>query len=238
MKENTAKKHAGHGFSQFKLTNYLLNNLSQFEITPIAKLVLLELSACYNPNKPDMFPKQKTLAKKIGVSERSIVRGVQELVKAGLILIESKYTNHYVFTSRIGEEWLQNEKIFTSESMSDDLRQNGSLKRDNLSHHEHEPIKEQINQPENVEDFKILKSYAENKGAKNVASYIAALRRNGSAEKIIKDFKAKEAVDRYFAKQVEDTKKLILESEINSKMAVPPTEEWKNLKAKLLAIGK
>lgn len=238
MKENTAKKHARHGFSQFKLTNYLLNNLSQFEITPIAKLVLLELSACYNPNKPDMFPKQKTLAKKIGVSERSVVRGVQELIKTGLILVESKYTNHYVFTSRIGGEWSQNEKKFTSENMSDDLRQNDSSKRDNLSRHEHEPIKEQINQPENVEDFKILKSYAESRGAKNVASYIAALKRNGSAEKIIKDFKAKEIADRYFAKQVEDTKKLILESENNAKMAVPPTEEWKNLKAKLLAIGK
>lgn len=238
MKENTAKKHAGHGFSQFKLTNYLLNNLSQFEITPIAKLVLLELSACYNPNKPDMFPKQKTLAKKIGVSERSVVRGVQELIKAGLILVESKYTNHYVFASRIGGEWSQNEKIFTSENMSDDLRQNDSLKRDNLSHHKHEPIKEQINQPENVEDFKLLKSYAESKGAKNVSSYIAALKRNGSAEKIIKDVKAKKAADRYFAKQIEDTKKLILESESNAKMAVPPTEEWKNLKAKLLAIGK
>ena len=238
MKENTAKKHARHGFSQFKLTNYLLNNLSQFEITPIAKLVLLELSTCYNPNKPDMFPKQKTLAKKIGVSERSVVRGVQELIKAGLILVESKYTNHYIFTSRIGGEWAQNEKIFTPENMSDDLSQNDSLKRDNLSYHEHEPIKEQINQPENVEDFKILKSYAESKGAKNVALYIAALKRNGSAEKIIKDFKAKETADRYFAKQVEDTKKLIIENENNAKTAVPPTEEWKNLKAKLLAIGK
>lgn len=205
MRENTVKRHARHGFSQFRLTNYLLNNLSQFDITPIAKLVLLELSTCYNPNKPDMFPKQKTLAKKIGVSERSVVRGIQELVKEGLILIESKYTNHYIFTSRIGGELSQNEKIFTPENMSDNLRQNDNLKRDNLSHHEHEPIKEQNKEPENVEDFKILKSYAESKGAKNVTSYIAALKRNGSAEKIVKDFKTKEAADKFYAQQIKET---------------------------------
>lgn len=222
MRENTVKRHAGHGFSQFKLTNYLLNNLSQFDITPIAKLVLLELSACYNPNKPDMFPKQKTLAKKIGVSERSVVRGIQELVKEGLILIESKYTNHYVFTSRIGGEWSQNKKIFTPENMSEDLGQNDNSNRDNLSHHEHEPIKEQNKEPENVEDFKILKNYAKNKGAKNVTSYIAALKRNGSAEKIIKDFKAKEAANRYYAQQIKETEERNAQNRIW--VAEPPKE--------------
>lgn len=235
MRENVVKKHAGHGFSQFKLTNYLLNNLSQFEITPIAKLVLLELSACYNPNKPDMFPKQKTLAKKIGVSERSVVRGIQELVKEGLILIENKYTNHYVFTSRIGGEWSQNEKIFTSENMSDDLRQNNSSKRDNLSHHEHEPIKEQINQPESVEDFKILKEYAESKGAKNVTAYIATLKRNGSARKIISDFKTKETVNRYYAQQIRETKARNAQNRI---WVAEPPEECAMLQEVLKKLGK
>lgn len=235
MRENVVKKHARHGFSQFKLTNYLLNNLSQFDITPIAKLVLLELSACYNPNKSDMFPKQKTLAKKIGVSERSVVRGIQELVKEGLILIESKYTNHYVFTSKIGGEWSQNEKTFTPENMSDNLRQNDNLKRDNLSHHEHEPIKEQNKEPENVEDFKILKNYAKNKGAKNVTSYIAALKRNGSAEKIIKDFKAKEAANRYYAQQIKETEERNAQNRI---WVAEPPKECATLQEVLKKLGK
>lgn len=206
--ENTVQKHAIHGFSQFRLTNYLLNNLSQFNITPIAKLVLLELSACYNPKKADMFPKQKTLAKKIGVSERSVVRGIQELMKAGLILVESKYTNHYIFTSRIGGKWAQNENFFSSENMSDDLRQNDTSLRDNLSHHEHEPLKELDNQPPSVDDYKILKKYAEKKGAKNVTSYIGALKRNGAADKIIKEIKEKESANKYYAKQIEQTAKM------------------------------
>ena len=66
MKE-MAKKHANHAFTSFDLTKNLLNKLQQFEITPTAKLVLLYLASCYNPAKADMFPKQKTIADKIGV---------------------------------------------------------------------------------------------------------------------------------------------------------------------------
>lgn len=206
--ENTVQKHAVHGFSQFRLTNYLLNNLSQFDITPIAKLVLLELSACYNPQKADMFPKQKTLAKKIGVSERSVVRGVQELIKAGLILVEGKYTNHYKFTSKIGFLSPQNEHFGESDKTSEDLRQNSTSKRDNLSHHEHEPVNEPSKQPARVDDYKILKDYAESKGAKNVTSYISALKRKGAADKIIKEIKEKERANKYYAKQIEQTAKM------------------------------
>ena len=45
------KTMSGHGFTQFELTQKILNKLQQFKISPIAKLVLLEISACYNPNK-------------------------------------------------------------------------------------------------------------------------------------------------------------------------------------------
>lgn len=201
--QQTAKKHVGHGFSQFKLTNYLLNNLSQFDITPTAKLVLLELSACYNPNKPDMFPKQKTLASKIGVSERSVVRAIQELFKAGLIIIECKYTNRYKFTSKIVKEPLQNENFFKAEKVSDDLSQNDRKKGDKFS--PHEPTKELIKEPVNVEDFKILKDYAESKGAKNVKAYIEALKRNGSAQAIIADYKVVQSSKKWHEKQSNET---------------------------------
>ena len=140
--KNTVKKHAQHGFSQFKFTNYLLNNLSQFKLSPSAKLVLLELSTCYNPKNADVFPKQKTLAQKIGISERSVVRAIQELVKEGLILVESKYTNHYIFTAKMGIPKGKNEKIFEDENLSDDLRQNDTKEDDNLSPHDNNQKKE------------------------------------------------------------------------------------------------
>lgn len=232
MRENAVKRHAGHGFSQFELSKRVLNNLYKYDLKPIAKLVLLYLCDCYNPEHGKMFPKQSTIAKKLGVSEVSVTRAIQELHKEGVIISERKYMNSYRLGARIVSEVSENEQ----NKMIDKTYQNEKQSIKMIAH-EHEQIKEQ-NKTTNVEDFKILKSYAESKGAKNVSSYIAALKRNGSAEKIIKDVKAKKAADRYFAKQIEDTKKLILESESNAKMAVPPTEEWKNLKAKLLAIGK
>lgn len=184
-----AETHATHGFSQFKLTDRLLKNLNKYKLSPTGKLVLLYLSSCYNPKKADVFPKQKTIANKLGISERSVVRAIQELVKGGLIFVESKYTNHYVFSSKIVQKPYQNEKIFEPENLSDDLSQNDTSKRDNLSHHEHEPKKEQEKQPLSMEDYKILKQYAIKRGAKNIQAYINALIKLGSAESIIKEYK-------------------------------------------------
>lgn len=184
-----AETHATHGFSQFKLTDRLLKNLNKYELSPTGKLVLLYLSSCYNPKKADVFPKQKTIANKLGISERSVIRAIQELVKGGLIFVESKYTNHYVFSSKIVQKPSQNEKNFEPENLSDDLSQNDTSKRDNLSHHEHEPKKEQEKQPLSMEDYKILKKYATKRGAKNIQAYINALIKSGSAESIIKEYK-------------------------------------------------
>lgn len=184
-----AETHVGHGVSQFKLTDRLLKNLNKYELSPTGKLVLLYLSSCYNPKKADVFPKQKTIASKLGISERSVVRAIQELVKGGLIFVESKDTNHYVFSPKIVQKPSQNEKNFEPENLSDDLSQNDTSKRDNLSHHEHEPKKEQEKQPLSMEDYKILKQYAIKRGAKNIQAYINALIKLGSAESIIKEHK-------------------------------------------------
>ncbi len=199
MRENTVKKHVGHGFSQFELSKKVLNNLYKYDLKPIAKLVLLYLCDCYNPEHGKMFPKQATIAKKLGVSEVSVTRAIQELHKEGLIISERKYMNSYRLGQKIACELSENEQ----NKMIDKTYQNEkqSIK---MIPHEHEQIKEQ-NKPTNVEDFKILKEYAESKGAKNITSYIAALKRNGSAEKIVKDFKAKEAANRYYAQQIKET---------------------------------
>ena len=186
---NTAKKQTAHAFSQFTLTNKLLQNLYKYKLTPTAKLVLLELSTCYNPKHGDMFPKQKTLANRIGVSERSVVRAVSELVKEGLVLIECKnITNHYKFSSRITSE--------CAENLSEDLRQNDIRRQDNLSAHEQKtkPISKPTDREGgNVysEDDQILIDYATKHGAKNIKAYVAKLKLSKSADKIIADYKKK-----------------------------------------------
>ena len=229
MRENTVKKHAGHGFSQFELSKKVLNNLYKYNLKPIAKLVLLYLCDCYNPEHGKMFPKQSTIAKKLGVSEISVTRAIQELHKEGLIISERKYMNSYRLGQKIACELVENEQ----NKMIDKTYQNEkqSIK---MIPHEHEQIKEQ-NKPTNVEDFKILKSYAESKGAKNVTSYIAALKRNGSAEKIVKDFKAKEAADKFYAQQIKETEARNAQNRI---WVAEPPKECAMLQEVLKKLGK
>ncbi len=229
MRENVVKKHARHGFSQFELSKRMLNNLYKYDLKPIAKLVLLYLCDCYNPEHGKMFPKQSTIAKKLGVSEVSVTRAIQELHKEGLIISERKYMNSYRLGQKIVCELVENEQ----NKMIDKTYQNEkqSIK---MIPHEHEQIKEQ-NKPTNVEDFKILKSYAESKGAKNVTSYIAALKRNGSAEKIVKDFKAKEAADKFYAQQIKETEARNAQNRI---WVAEPPKECAMLQKVLKKLGK
>ena len=161
------------------------------------------LTTCYNPEKAEVFPKQSTIAAKTGISERSVTRAVQELFKAGLILIECKHTNRYKIVAKNAFCRAQDEKFFDSDNLSENLSQNGIQKTDNLSDaHVHEQIREQKKEPVRAADFKILKGYAIKQGAKNVNAYINALKKNGSASQIIKKFKEKEAADRYAEHQI------------------------------------
>lgn len=229
--QKSMKTASGHGVTSFKLTQNLLNNLKQFEITPTAKLVLLYLSSCYNPNKATMFPKQKTIADKIGVSERSVVRAVQELFKAGLIIIECNLSNHYKFTSKIASGILQNEKIFTSEKLSDDNDKISEV-NDKLSGTNIEHVHEHIKEPTSVEDFKILKKYAEEHGAKNVNAYIKAIQKTGADKRIIQEYKEKQSTEKYWNNQAQKTSELV--NEYRSFEGDEPSERFKALKRKLL----
>ena len=206
---NTAKKHAGHAIKQVEILNYLIHNLSQFNLKPTTKLVLLYLAGCYNHKHVDFFPKQKTIALQMGISERSVISAIQELHKEGLVISERKYTNRYRFTSRIlnlggiVEDFSEPEKI--AEAKCKDC----TLETENSAPPYIEQEKEQIKEPEKVEDYKILKDYAISKGAKNIKAYIDALKQNGSATKIIQLAKEKLKIESYHAKRIEETNKLL-----------------------------
>lgn len=219
---NTVKKHAGHGVSQIKLTNYLLNNLQQFDLKPTTKLVLLYLSGCYNPKHADVFPKQKTIADRMGISEASVIRAIQELHKEGLIVSERKYTNRYKFTARILNLGGTVEDLPQDNKMQDETLQNETSETCNLQPPCNRTISEQEKEPVEMENFKILKEYAEQKGAKNITSYINALKKNGSDKKIIQDYKAKKAADNNALISIEHTSQLIEEYESQKETAVSP----------------
>ena len=256
--ENTAEKHAVHGVSQIELTNFLLNNLSQFNLKPTTKLVLLYLSGCYNPKHADVFPKQKTIALQMGISEASVIRAIQELHKEGLIISERKYTNRYKFTSRIlnlgamVEDFSQPEEIaenkcknFSKETEKFApacIEQKIEQKIEQTVDKKCSPVEKEI-RGGNVylfqsEEDRILEEYAIKHGARNVKAYINTLKSSGSAKKIIREYKTKRWVAQRAARDVQQTKDLLKSYEENAEIAKSITDDsperqlWINLRNK------
>lgn len=190
--QNAAKSMPTKGFTQFELVNYLLRNLYKWDLKPIEQLVLLQLAYHYNPKNKFMFPKQKTIAHKINVSERSVIRAIQSLVKVGLILVECNLSNKYAFASKLTAELSENEKIFEPDIVSSDNDKISST-TDKMSYPLIEQTKEPINEPTSVDDYKILKDYAIRHNAKNINAYITTLKKSGSDKQIIKDYKQSKA---------------------------------------------
>ena len=186
---------AAKELSQYELTTEIVTKLNTYQITPTAKLVLLYLTTCYNPKHKEVFPKQKTISIKLGISERSVTRAIQELFKGGLILIECKYTNRYKFTSKIAH----------SDIVTEDLRQNDIKEDDKLSvpyiEQKRRTKKQQtveLKKPVKIytnskggnvysEEDSILRAYARKHNARNIDAYVNTLKKTKSAEKIIKE---------------------------------------------------
>lgn len=216
----TAKKEAARELTQYQLTTEIITKLNTLQLTPTAKLVLLYLTTCYNSNHREVFPKQKTIADKLGVSERSVTRAIQELFNEGLILIECKYTNRYKFTSRIVSEH--------PDKMADNLCQNVSGEGDKLSvpyieqtiEHEKEPSKNRGVMY--IGDDKILADYALKHNARNVQAYINTLKSSGSAKKIISESKKKRNYTQIALRNIEETQNLIKQYKDFEQSAVSP----------------
>jgi predicted transcriptional regulator len=96
-----------------------------FDLNPTQILVLIGLASHFNPDKSVVFPSQEYLAKKLNISERSVVRAINELIKKRLI-VKSKNGNNnlYAFTAI----------FFEAAGMSADTRQSDTPPNDNLTH--------------------------------------------------------------------------------------------------------
>lgn len=237
---NTAQKHAGHAIKQVELLNYLLNNLQQFNLKPTTKLVLLYLAGCYNHRHAEVFPKQKTIALQMGISEASVIRAIQELHRQGLIISERKYTNRYKFTARILNLGAENESFFESDNMQVENSQKVSLETSNLQAPYIEQEKEQLKEQTEVikggnvylfqsEEDRILEDYAIKHGARNVKAYINTLKSSGSAKKIISDYKKQKKVTQNALRSIQETQELISVYNQDKQAATAPDEAWEKL---------
>ena len=245
---NTARKHAGHAIKQVELLNYLLNNLQQFNLKPTTKLVLLYLAGCYNPKHADVFPKQKTIALQMGISEASVIRAIQELHKEGLIISERKYTNRYKFTSRILNLGGMVEDFSEANNMQVENSQKATLETSNLQalyiEQEKEQVKEQteVIRGGNVYSIQsydsILEDYAIKHGARNVKAYINTLKSSGSAAKIISEYKKQKKVTQIALRSIQETQELIAEYNQEHNGSPYECEAWLKLGAKIAHLQK
>lgn len=229
-RENTAKSIQLNGFTQFDLSKKVLNNLNNYNLKPTAKLVLLYLCDCYNPKHGEMFPKQSTIAEKLGISEVSVTRAVQELHKEGLLISERKYTNKYKFTSRIVAECPNN--LIRNNNQKDSKE---SIKKTSLYiEQKEETKKEQISSlwgnVYSMEEYAILKKYSLRfTTEEKVDAYIAGIRKNGGDKSILKKYHQKTFITKRAKADILETKQFLLEQHNLNKTAIKPREceTWK-----------
>jgi hypothetical protein len=234
-----AKKHEGCGFSQFELTQSLLQNLNKLKLTATENIILLELSLYYNPKHADIFPKQKTIALKSNCSERSVIRAVQSFIKAGLIMVECKYTNRYKFTQKLLNLCGLDKDFKQGDNLSYSECQNVITQGDNLSHHEQTIRTKEKNKvvalnkdTENtISDEEVLRIYAEKHAKSNIQGYINALKIKGVAADIIRQYREKEGVSKYWENQAAQTSELI--KQMREQKGDPMPESFKQLRETL-----
>lgn len=255
------EKHVKEGFSQFELSKNVLHNLKHFDLTPTGKLVLLVLVDCYNPeHNAVVFPSMEFIADMAGIGLTATKQAIRDLILIGCIIkskrskIRGNY-NKYLLTRKIqyrASEQPQNEFLSQGQKSDNDhlkSSENDSLKQsDSDRFHEEQKIEQKNN---NVVDFKknmdchanarndsekktdaqILNEYAENNGATNIQGYVNALRIKGVAADIIRQYREKEGVQKYWDNQAALTSELI--REYASMKSEPPTAKFRAFGEKL-----
>jgi hypothetical protein len=233
------KKQECKEFTQFELSKNVLHNLKHFDLTPTGKLVLLILVDCFNPeNNAVVFPSMEFIADMAGIGLTATKQAIRDLILTGCIIkskrgkIRGNY-NKYLLTLKV--------RNLTSEQPENELFKQSDSDR----FHEEQKIRtkkeqttkvvtlKQSNSRELKTDLQILTEYAENHGATNIQGYINALKIKGVAADIIRQYREKEGVQKYWDNQAASTSELIKEYEQNILLAEPMPESFKALGRKL-----
>ena len=169
--------------SGFDLTTELLRGgLSEFDLNANTKLVLLYLAACYNVKKGKVFPKIRTIADSVGISEIGAKRAIAELLNTGLILKAKKgdNRNEYVITNKILK--YQNDTIETQDDTFEGIKMILPCIEVKKEEIKKQQLKKEVAVAENIPNI-ILK----NKDIKNPADYWRSLDGNAKQGYIDKE---------------------------------------------------
>lgn len=243
-----AKKHAGHGVSQFELSKIVLNNLKHFNLTPVGKLVLLVLIDCFNPdNGSVVFPSLEYIAEKAGIGITSTKQAINSLIKEGLIIkskrgkIKGNY-NKYLITPKVqrtAAQPPQNELNLKVQNTSFKSSKNDCFKQPEnvrfMITDNHKQKKEQTCCVNSIADEQILVKYAKKMQAKNIEAYVHVLKENGAAQEIVNKYRLNEGVKRSLQKQTAQTSQVLKEYEEMKQKAEPMPQFFKDFKKTLLS---
>lgn len=234
--QNALKREQAVFCSQFQITSDLLRNLYKFNLTPVTKLVLLELTTHLNENKNGsvVFPSVGYIAEVLGIGLTAAKKAINDLIKEGLIIkskrdkIKGNY-NKYLLTPKV--------RNLTSEPSENEFFKKSECDLFMITN-KHEHDKQQTCKGGNVyqsmesgklkvesEEDSILYSYAVKHNAKNIKAYISKLKETGSANKIICEYKKKN----YSIQRIKETQLQIQKYKDEAKTAVAPPESWKAL---------
>lgn len=240
------EKHEGHGFSQFELSKNVLHNLKHFDLTPTGKLVLLVLVDCFNPdNNAVVFPSMEYIADMAGIGLTATKQAIRDLILTGCIIkskrgkIRGNY-NKYLLTKKIQYRASERAEIENLKQSENDLlksSENDRFKQSDFDRFHEEQISEQKNNVVEISkktDAQILAEYAKEHGASNIQGYINALKIKGVAADIIRQYREKEGVQKYWDNQAAKTSELV--REYQSFKGDPMPESFKNLKKVLMGV--
>jgi hypothetical protein len=189
----------GGNVSQYEITTDLLRNLYKFDLTPVTKLVLLELTTHLNESKNGsvVFPSVNYIAETIGIGLTACKKAINDLIKEGLIIkskrdnVKGNYNKYLLRLAKIDFKTGKNENgyKYTPTDINGQKKTNKPSENELLKQSDSDLfyIGTNNNEKINNKEDEILKSYAIKHGAKNVNAYVNALRTNGSAEKIINE---------------------------------------------------
>jgi hypothetical protein len=180
-----------------------------------------------------VFPSIEFIADMAGVGLTATKQAIKDLINQGLIIkskrgkIQGNY-NKYLLTPKVQNPTSeQSENEFLKQSDSDHFMYNNKLLKTK---------KEQTNNVValKISDREILEDYAKKNGAENIKAYVNALYIKGVTAEIIKQYREKEGVSKYWNRQAEKTSEIV--KEITNYESDAPTENFKALKAKLIEL--
>lgn len=232
----TMKKHATHGISAFELTQKTLRNLNKFNLTPVAKLVLLELTTHLNEtvNGSVVFPSMEYISNILGVGLTATKKAIKDLINEGL-LIKSKRSkvngnyNKYLLTPKVRNS--------TSEQSENELLKQSNSDRFMITNN-HEQNKEQTTkdvvvlktiQSKTVTLEDVPESIKLNDKIKDKCAYWASL-----SEEVKKSYLQKKPKTASNNKMLQKTQKVIQDLEFAKNNAVAPPPEFFKVKGKLI----